>query len=211
MKTQNAAMSIKKFASFATGILLLPVFAACAPNETPQVSPPAVTAPPAADVTPEPVPTIPPATPGAEVNEDIIEVVQANPSLKTLSNLLNEADLKSKLDGAGPYTLFAPSDQAFEAVPEVTKQRLLKPENRELLRQVLTYHVVSGAITANQLKSQEVNTLANNPLNIQVDQATNQVRVNDARVTQPDIPASNGVIHVVDRVILPPTIQSLAN
>ncbi|WP_231510423.1 fasciclin domain-containing protein [Fischerella sp. PCC 9605] len=209
IKTQNCARSIKKFA-FATGILLLPVFAACAPNDTAQVPP--TTTPPATDVedTPEQpptTPTTPPATPGATVDEDIKGVVQANPSLTTLANLIDEADLEDKLDDDGPYTLFAPSDQAFAAIPEATRQRLLQPENRETLRQVLTYHVVPGNLTAEQLQSGEVKTLANNPVNVQVDQATNQVRVNNASVTQPDIQASNGVIHVVDQVIVPPNLN----
>ncbi|MBD2359478.1 fasciclin domain-containing protein [Tolypothrix sp. FACHB-123] len=191
-------MKIKKFASFLTGILLLPVFAACTPNETAQ-TPPTTNVPPVTDLTT-------PVSPGATVNQDIQGVVQANPSLTTLTNLIKEANLTDKL-GDGPYTLFAPSDQAFAALPEVTKQRLSQPENRELLRQVLAYHVVPGNLTANQLQSKEVNTLGNNPVNIKTDQANNEVRVNDARVIQPDIQASNGVIHIVDRVILPPTIQ----
>lgn len=103
--------------------------------------------------------------------------------------------------------MFAPSDQAFAAIPQATRQRLLQPENRETLRQVLTYHFVPGNLTANQIQSGEVKSLANNPVNIQVDQATKQVRVNNARVTQPDIQASNGVIHVVDQVILPPNLN----
>ncbi|MBH8552269.1 fasciclin domain-containing protein [Nostocaceae cyanobacterium CENA357] len=200
MKTKNFVVSIRKFASFAIGMLLLPVFAACLPNNTAQVTP-TTTAPP------ESVPTTPPITPGATVNEDITDIVQANPSLKTLANLIDEADLEQKLDDTGSCTLFAPSDQAFAALPEVTRQRLLKTENRELLRQVLTYHVVPGNLTTNQLRSQEIKTLGNNPVNIQVDQANNQVRINDALVVQPDIRASNGVIHIVDRVILPPMIQ----
>ncbi|MBD2168457.1 fasciclin domain-containing protein [Calothrix membranacea FACHB-236] len=200
MKTQNFATSIKKFACFTTGILLIPVVAACAPNETAQVP---------NTVTPEAVPTTPttsPAIPNTTVNEDIQTVVQTNPSLTTLTNLINEANLTDQL-GAGPYTLFAPSDEAFAALPDLTRQRLSQPENRELLRQVLAYHVVPGNLTANQLQSKEVNTLGNNPVTIQADQTNNEVRVNDARVIQPDIPASNGVIHIVDRVILPPTIQ----
>ncbi|MBD2360809.1 fasciclin domain-containing protein [Anabaena minutissima FACHB-250] len=200
IKTKTCAASMKKFANFAASILLLPVFAACTPNDTAQVPPtPIATAPPVADVTPEPV------TPDATVNESIPDVVKANPSLKTLSSLIDQANLRDKLNDAGPYTLFAPSDQAFAAVPEETRARLLKPENRELLTQVLTYHVVPGNLTANQLRSQEVKSLANNPLNIQVDQ--DQVRVNDARVTQPDIKASNGVIHIIDQVLLPPMTQ----
>lgn len=200
IKTQTCTTTMKKFATFTASILLLPVFAACAPNDTAQVEPtPIVTAPPVADVTPEPT------TPDATANENIPEVVQANPSLKTLGSLIDQAGLRDQLAGAGPYTLFAPSDQAFAAVPEETRQRLLQPENRELLRQVLTYHVVPGNLTADQLRSQELTTLANKPLKIQVEQG--QVRVNDARVTQADIKARNGVIHIIDQVLLPPTTQ----
>ena len=200
-------MKIQKFA-IATSILLLPVIAACTPNDTAEVPP--TTPPPAIDVnTPEPVPptTTTPTSPIATTDEDIADVVEDNSSLKTLANLIDEADLEDTLDDAGPYTLFAPSDQAFAALPEATRQRLLQPQNRELLREVLTYHVVPGQLSASQLQSQEIQTLGNNPVNIQVDQANNQVRINDARVTQPDIQASNGVIHIIDRVILPPTIQ----
>ncbi|NJL80615.1 MAG: fasciclin domain-containing protein [Richelia sp. RM2_1_2] len=201
-------MKIQKFASFATGILLLPIFAACTPNDTAQDT--TITPPPGTDVnTPDlaTTPTTPPVTPGATVDDDIADVVEDNPSLKTLANLIDEADLEDTLDDDGPYTLFAPSDQAFAAIPEATRQRLLQPENRDTLRQVLTYHVVQGNLRANQLQSGEVQTLANNPVNVQVDQASNQVRVNEATVTQPDIQASNGVIHIIDQVILPPNLN----
>ncbi|MBE9211952.1 fasciclin domain-containing protein [Plectonema cf. radiosum LEGE 06105] len=201
-------MKIKKFASFATGILLLPVFAACAPNNTAQDT--TITPPAGTDVnTPDlaTTPTTPPVTPGATVDDDIADIVEDNPSLKTLANLIDEADLEDTLDDDGPYTLFAPSDQAFAAIPEATRQRLLQPENRDALRQVLTYHVVPGNLRANQIQSGEVQTLANNPVNVQVDQASKQVRVNEATVTQPDIQASNGVIHIIDQVILPPNLN----
>ncbi|MGF1676467.1 MAG: fasciclin domain-containing protein [Rivularia sp. (in: cyanobacteria)] len=205
-------MKIQKFASFATGILLLPVFAACTPNDTAQDT--TITPPPGTDVntpdlatTPTTPPTTPGTTPGVAVDDDIADVVEDNPSLKTLANLIDETDVEDKLDDDGPYTLFAPSDQAFAAIPEATRQRLLQPENRDTLRQILNYHVVPGNLTANQIQSGEIQTLANNPLNIQVDQATNQVRVNGATVTQPDIQASNGVIHIIDQVILPPNLN----
>ncbi|MEB3216199.1 MAG: fasciclin domain-containing protein [Nostocales cyanobacterium 94392] len=208
-------MKIQKFASFATGILLLPIFAACTPNETAQDT--TITPPPGTDVntpdlttpgvTPGTTPdTTPGTTPGATVDNDIKGVVEANPSLRTLANLIDEADLDDDLDD-GPYTFFAPSDQAFAAIPEATRQQLLQPENRETLRQVLNYHVVPGSLRANQIQSGEVQTVGNNSINIQVDPATNQVRVNEATVTQPDIQASNGVIHIIDQVILPPNLN----
>ncbi|MFQ4146624.1 fasciclin domain-containing protein [Chlorogloeopsis sp. ULAP02] len=198
-------MKIRKFASLATGIILLPVFAACTPNETAQVSP--TPTPPATDVTQPPTPTTPPATPGTTANKDIPDVIDDHPSLNTLEKLIDEADLEDKLDDTGPFTIFAPSDQAFAALPEATRQKLLQPQNREVLRQILTYHVVPGNLRANQLQSGDIKTLGVNPLTIQVEQATNQVQVNNARVIQPDIPASNGVIHIIDQVLLPPDLK----
>jgi len=197
MKTKNP---VKAIAVFAAILLMLTAILACTPNQTAEV-PPAETIPPAVPVN-TPIPST-----NATTNDDIKDVVAANPSLSTLTNLLDETDLDGKLDDSGPYTLFAPSNQAFAALPELTRQRLLKPQNRQLLRQVLAYHVIPGNLSVNQIQPGEVQTLGNNPVNVQVDQANNQVRVNDARVIQADIQASNGVIHIVDRVILPPMIQ----
>jgi uncharacterized surface protein with fasciclin (FAS1) repeats len=197
MKTKSSVSGIKKFVAV---LLMLTAVAACTPNQTAEV-PPAQTIPPALPVN-TPIPST-----NATTNEDIKDVVAANPSLSTLRNLLDETDLDEKLDDSGSYTLFAPSDQAFAALPEVTRQRLLKPQNRQLLKQVLAYHVIPGNLSADQIQPGEILTLGNNPVNVQIDQANNQVRVNDARVIQADIQASNGVIHIVDRVILPPMIQ----
>jgi uncharacterized surface protein with fasciclin (FAS1) repeats len=114
---------------------------------------------------------------------------------------------KSQLELQGPYTVFAPSNEAFAALPAETRQRLLQPENRQQLAQILFYHVVPGQVNADQLQSGEVKTVEGANVNVQVDQTANQVRVNDATVTQADIPASNGVVHIVDRVILPPNFK----
>jgi uncharacterized surface protein with fasciclin (FAS1) repeats len=215
MNNQNPVNMMKKLIGFTLSVLMLPAFAACGTNQQTTEVPPTTTAPPIADVTPVPAPTpaspVPP-TSGVTTNEDIKDIVGENPSLRTLANLIDEADLENILEGNGPLTLFAPSDQAFAAIPQATRQRLLQPQNRQLLRQILNYHIVPGNLTANQLQSGEVQTLAQNPVNVQVNQAGNQVRINDATVTQPNIQARNGIIHVVDRVILPPTIQKqLAN
>jgi uncharacterized surface protein with fasciclin (FAS1) repeats len=200
MKVKNSVNGIKKFAVFVAVLLMITAIAACTPNQSAEV-PPAQTIPPAVSVnTP-----IPPTN--ATTDENIKDIIAANPSLSTLKSLLDETDLDGKLDSSGSYTLFAPSDKAFAALPELTRQRLLKPQNRKLLRQVLAYHVISGSLRANQIQPGEVQTLGNNPVNVQIDQANKQVRVNDARVIQADIQASNGVIHIVDRVILPPMIQ----
>ncbi|MBW4512203.1 MAG: fasciclin domain-containing protein [Scytonematopsis contorta HA4267-MV1] len=215
MSNQNPVNMMKKLVGFTVGVLMLPAFAACGTNQQTTEVPPTTTAPPVADVTPVPAPTaaspVPPIS-GVTTNENIKDVVGDNPSLGTFANLIDEADLENILEGSGPLTLFAPSDQAFAAIPQATRQRLLQPQNRQLLRQILNYHIVPGNLTANQLQSGEIQTLAQNPVNVQVNQTANQIRVNDATVTQPNIQARNGIVHVVDRVILPPTIQKqLAN
>lgn len=125
----------------------------------------------------------------------------------TLSSVLRTAGLADTLRSEGPYTVFAPTDQAFAALPKETLNKLLQPENREILARILRYHVVPGEFTANELKRGELKTLAQRPVNIQVNAATNQIAVNDASVIQPNIQATNGVIHAVDEVLLPPDIK----
>jgi uncharacterized surface protein with fasciclin (FAS1) repeats len=139
MKIQICDRNSKKPLGFVLGLMLLPLFAACQPDIA--QTPPATTPPPATDTpaTPTPAPTT-----GATTDDDVVDVVDDSPSLKTFSELIDEADLGDQLEETGPYTLFAPSDQAFAALPEATRQRLLQPENRETLRQILTTHVVSG-------------------------------------------------------------------
>ena len=219
MKSQTSAKGFKKLAFFAAGVLMLPMFAACGNDrvaEAPGNPAATETVPPAKDVSdPLKTPAAPDATtnttpgttPGTTSANNLAEAVAANPSLSTLKNLLDETDLKDKLNKEVPYTVFAPSDQAFAAIPEATREKLLQPKNRETLKQVLSYHVVPGNLTANKLQPGKVQTLDNNPVNVQVDKTANQVKVNDAKVIQPDIQASNGVIHVVDKVILPPNLK----
>ncbi len=134
-------------------------------------------------------------------------MVAANGSLSTLASAIDETELEEVLDREESFTVFAPTNEAFDTLPAQTRERLLQPENRQKLAQILFYHVVPGQITANQLASGEVKTVEGANVNVQVDQAANQVRVNEATVVQADIPASNGVIHIVDRVILPPNFD----
>jgi uncharacterized surface protein with fasciclin (FAS1) repeats len=151
--------------------------------------------------------TTPPAGQAEAEDNHVVDVVQANPSLTTLASVIDETDANEVLELQGPYTVFAPSDAAFNALPAETRQRLLQPENRQQLAQILFYHVVPGQVNANQLQSGDVKTVEGANVNVQVDPSANQVRVNDATVTQADIPASNGVVHIVDRVILPPNFN----
>jgi uncharacterized surface protein with fasciclin (FAS1) repeats len=125
----------------------------------------------------------------------------------TLASLMKAAGLAESLQKPGAFTVFAPTDEAFAALPKDTLQKLLKPENRATLKIILMYHVVTGERTATELSDGELNTLADRPLNVQVDPAQNQILVNDARVIKPNIQASNGVIHAVNKVLLPPNLN----
>jgi uncharacterized surface protein with fasciclin (FAS1) repeats len=139
---------------------------------------------------------------------NIVAIAASNKSLTTLTTLLKAAGLTDTLQQPGPYTVFAPTDQAFAALPAGTVEQLQKPENKQLLIQILRYHVVPGALTANQLTTGELKTAENSPVNIRVDRTNNQVTVNDARVTQPNIRASNGVIHIINQVLIPPNLNT---
>lgn len=194
----------RKIAGFFGGLAIIPLLAACGPETTTTQEEPAV----APTVTPTVTPTTPVSpTTGATQNENIVAVASGNDSFATLSAAIAAAGLTETLAGQGPFTVFAPTEEAFAAVPEATRQQLLQPENQATLRRILQYHVVPGEITSSQLQAGEVNTVEGEPLNVQIDATANQVRVNDATVTQPDIQASNGVIHAIDRVILPPNLN----
>ncbi|MGB6295581.1 MAG: fasciclin domain-containing protein [Rivularia sp. (in: cyanobacteria)] len=162
------------------------------------------------------VPTAPPVTPpgsgteapnpsaGAE-DGDIIDVASSNPSFTMLTKALQAAGLVDTLKGDGPFTVFAPSDAAFAKLPQDAVQDLLKPENKEVLVKILSYHVVPGRVLSTDLTSGEVRSVEGGPISVKVDPASG-VQVNDATVVQPDVRASNGVIHVIDNVILPPDL-----
>jgi uncharacterized surface protein with fasciclin (FAS1) repeats len=115
---------------------------------------------------------------------------------------VSAAGLVDTLEGDGPFTVFAPTNDAFAALPAGTVENLLKPENKDQLIAVLTYHVVPGAVTSDQLAGQRIDVATVQGQTVAVN-GTNGVRVNNARVTQADIIAENGVIHRIDRVLLP--------
>ena len=147
-------------------------------------------------------------TSSSSQNSTIVAVASANDQFKTLTKALQAAGLTETLSGNGPFTVFAPTDAAFAALPPETLQALMKPENKDLLTKILTYHVIPGKVLSGELKTGEVRTVEGSPISVQVDAAKKQVTVNNARVTQADIQASNGVIHTIDRIILPPELQS---
>jgi uncharacterized surface protein with fasciclin (FAS1) repeats len=130
----------------------------------------------------------------------IVDVASSQSSFKTLTSLLKTAGLVETLQGPGPFTVFAPTDEAFAALPQATLTDLQKPENRDRLRQILTYHVVPGKVTAKQIKPGAVKTVAGPTVNLST---SGGVQVNTASVVKADVMTSNGVIHVIDQVLLP--------
>lgn len=160
------------------------------------------------EVTPEqdPMATEEPAVgtePMAE-GDTVVDVAASDEDFSILVEAIEAADLTETLSASGPVTVFAPTNEAFEALPEGTLDELLLPENQDLLRQVLTYHVLQDEVPAAEVTTGEVPTAAGTPVSIEVDDATGEVMVNEAMVVTPDIQASNGVIHAIDQVILPP-------
>jgi uncharacterized surface protein with fasciclin (FAS1) repeats len=135
-------------------------------------------------------------------NKDIVETAVAAGTFHTLATALQAAGLADTLKGKGPFTVFAPTDEAFSKLPAGTVESLLKPENKDKLKAILLYHVVSGDVTAAQVvKLSSAKTINGQDLKLTVNDGT--VMVNDAKVVKADVLASNGVIHVIDTVLLP--------
>ncbi len=136
-------------------------------------------------------------------DKDIVDTAVQAGQFKTLAAALEAAGLVSTLKGAGPFTVFAPTDEAFAKLPAGTVENLLKPENKQQLIEILTYHVVTGKVMAADVAGiDEAKSVNGKMIDIEVDGSI--VKVNDAAVTAVDIAASNGVIHVIDKVIMPP-------
>ena len=134
-------------------------------------------------------------------SKDIVDVAVGAGSFSTLVAAVQAADLVDTLKGDGPFTVFAPTDAAFAALPDGTVETLLKPENKDQLVSILTYHVVPGKVLSTDLSDgMKAATAQGSEVTISTEGG---VKVNDANVIQADIPASNGVIHVIDKVILP--------
>jgi uncharacterized surface protein with fasciclin (FAS1) repeats len=142
-----------------------------------------------------------PASAGT-ANKDIVDTAVSAGSFNTLAAALKAAGLVDTLKGKGPFTVFAPTDDAFSKLPAGTVEGLLKPENKEKLKSILLYHVVSGDVTSAQVvKLSSAKTVEGRDVTITAEGGT--VLVNDAKVIKADVPASNGVIHVIDTVLLP--------
>ena len=141
-------------------------------------------------------------TPMMESEPDIVDIAASNGSFNTLVAAVTAAGLVDTLKGTGPFTVFAPTDEAFAKLPAGTIDTLLMPENKDQLVAILTYHVVPGAVTSDQLAGQRLSVATVNGANVHID-GRDGVTVENANVTTADIIASNGVIHVIDSVLLP--------
>jgi len=148
-----------------------------------------------------PAPTAASPAPMA-ATKDIVAIASGDAQFKTLTKALGSAGLVTTLQGKGPFTVFAPTDAAFAALPKGTVENLLKPENKAQLTKILTYHVVPGAVLSTSLKSGDVKSVEGTSLKVTVSQG--KVTVGGANVQKADIKASNGVIHVIDKVLMPP-------
>jgi uncharacterized surface protein with fasciclin (FAS1) repeats len=141
------------------------------------------------------------ATVNAE-SKDIVDTAVSAGSFTTLAKALQAADLVGTLKGPGPFTVFAPTDEAFAKLPAGTLESLLKPENKAKLQRILTYHVVPGKVTAaDVVKLSSAKAVSGDTLTIAV--RNGGVTIDQARVVRTDVAAANGVIHVIDAVILP--------
>jgi uncharacterized surface protein with fasciclin (FAS1) repeats len=134
--------------------------------------------------------------------KDIVDVAVANGSFNTLVAAVKAAGLVEVLKSKGPFTVFAPTDAAFAALPKGTVESLLKPENKAKLAAILTHHVLSGAVPSKAIAGKKLSPKTVNGTSLNID-ATNGVMVSGAKVVIADVKASNGIIHVIDKVLLP--------
>ena len=181
-----------KFSLIAVAAASAFVLAACAPTETTPVEPAVeevVTEPVVEEVAPAPT--------------TIVDVAAANPDFSTLVAAVQAAGLAETLAGEGPFTVFAPTNAAFAALPAGTLDSLLLPENKDQLAAILTYHVVPGKVMAADLPTTATDVATVNTATVSVVAAPEGATVNGVKITAADIAASNGVIHVIDAVLLP--------
>lgn len=206
MAQQNQAF--KKFLMGAVGLGMIATLSACNQPEATSEAPSDAVAP-ETETAQSPTTTTPDTTTSPEgvasADETVNEVIDDNDSFSILEEAIDTAELDATLSQPGPYTIFAPTDAAFQALPPETLEALQRPENKAALQQVLSYHVVPSAIPSAEITPGEVETVAGEPVNIAT--AGGEVTVGDATVTEPDIQASNGVVHAIDKVLLPPDFQ----
>lgn len=159
------------------------------------------------DAAPAASPTSASASASETAAGTIVDVAAGNADFETLVAAVTAADLASTLSGTGPFTVFAPTDAAFEALPEGLLDKLLLPENKGVLTQILTYHVVAGEVTSDMVEPGDVATVEGTTVELATDGG---VTVNGANVVAADVDASNGVIHVIDEVLVPEGVDPSA-
>jgi uncharacterized surface protein with fasciclin (FAS1) repeats len=190
------SMSFGRFALLPAVILVAAASTACSTTRVEAAKPAVVTVvSPAPWVAPSPV-------------GDIATVVLGTGQFVTLMAAVNAAGLYSALTGTGPITVFAPTDAAFAKLPYGTVERLLKPENRDALRQLVSYHVMNGRVQSVGLMGKVMTSPTLEGMSVSID-GRNGVRVNNALVTQPDMEASNGLVHAIDTVLMPSNMIAL--
>lgn len=146
--------------------------------------------------------TVKTEAPAPVAPKDVVDIAIGSPDHTTLVEAVKAAGLVETLKGAGPFTIFAPTNAAFSALPAGTVESLLKPESKAKLTSILTYHVVAGAVKAADLKDgQKVKTLQGEELTVSIKDG--KVMINGANVTAADLEGSNGVVHVIDAVLMP--------
>lgn len=144
-------------------------------------------------------------TPSSTKPQTIVDLATASKQFKTLVAAVKAAELAETLSGEGPFTLFAPNDNAFNKLPKGTLKKLLKPENKAALQKILKYHLLSSEVMAADVKSGSVATVEGKTVKIVV--TGTKVKVNNANVIKTDIKASNGVVHTIDTVLKPPDVK----
>lgn len=202
LKLSKSVKNLAAIAGAASAFVVLPALAQTMSAPGMQVQPSAPSAEIRTQSDMKPMQCDPRSMKPMMAGDNIVQVAEANGSFKTLVAALKAAGLDKTLASGGPYTVFAPTDAAFAALPKGTVETLLKPENRATLVKILTYHVVSGENLSTSLKSGSVQTLEGAPVQVNVN--STGVMVNTANVVTADVKASNGVIHVIDKVMLPP-------
>lgn len=135
--------------------------------------------------------------------KDIVETAKSAGQFSILLKAATAAGLDKTLAEPGPYTVFAPTDAAFNALPPGALDMLMQPENKDLLKQVLGYHTLFGRLTTKDLKDEKSAVTATNGQPVILEKKNGAVMVNDAKIIQPDIPTDNGVIQVIDKVLMP--------
>ncbi len=151
--------------------------------------------------------SMPAASDASTTTKTIVDVAASNPEFSTLVTAVKAAGLTETLSGTGPFTVFAPTNAAFEKLPAGTLASLLKPENKQKLANILTYHVLAGKVMAADVKPGKVKTASGAEFTVSVEGGKVTItdgQGNTANVVKTDIPATNGVIHVLDTVLLPP-------